>query len=92
MASPRVEFWDVYVSGDKGSQELLEMLMRKGVSHRVHDIRRLDEDGQRSALRTLLELRLNTVPQVFADDGTYVGDFDIVYGALSRLATLHVLR
>jgi hypothetical protein len=70
----------LYVSGDKGSDELRNLCAQKGVRVDARDIR-ID----RPALGHLIRWGLDTVPQVFDPDGSHLGDFAAVAAELRKL-------
>jgi hypothetical protein len=77
-----IEFYRIFASGDRGSADLTKMFAKRAVKFEVHDIRKKDVDGNLTNLSTLMGLGLRSVPQVFTNDGTYVGDYAKIEKAL----------
>ncbi len=61
----------IYGSGDAGSIELKTQFALKHIPYQFYDIR-----TDRKYLVHLLNLKLNSVPQVFNEDGSYLGDYE----------------
>ena len=65
----------IYGSGDSGSAELVSAFQDLNIPYFFLDIRVID-NGVRGNLTKLLREGVTTVPQVWAGDGVYVGDFE----------------
>lgn len=66
----------IYTSGDVTSQAICQLMIDKGVSFDRRDIRKsIPGEGQRDLI-FLQRLNLDTVPQLFHEDGSHIGGFD----------------
>jgi hypothetical protein len=70
----------IYVSGDPGSAELLHLCSQKGVRYRKRDLRVYGSD-----IGHLIRWGLDSVPQVFYEDGSHVGGFKETADQLNKL-------
>lgn len=66
--------YKIYGAGDAGTVELLRLLDEIAVPYVFVDIR-IATSGE-SPITFLFSLRLQTVPQIFHANGTYLGQFD----------------
>jgi uncharacterized protein YqjF (DUF2071 family) len=67
--------YDIYGSGDAGTQELRDIFTRFDIPYTFVDIRRSHPGRGIDPLVFLRSNRLDSVPQVFEATGEYVGDF-----------------
>lgn len=72
----------IYGSGDTGSSDLVSLCVRNNVPYMFFDIR-TSHKGVFENLIFLMQRGLITVPQVFRDDETYVGNLEMATGAMS---------
>ena len=65
----------LYGAGDAGTQELLDHLVAQGVRVQFRDIRKPNSARVCEHLKTLVENKLRTVPQVFQSSGELIGNY-----------------